>query len=271
MPRGAAKSAHYITAKIASAIMCFYAGFTAAVADEPPFPHLSAEERVDLSRTHELGRLFSNDELPSFAPTAEIADAVRADLRSLDSNIGVEIVRAAPPAGDDRSALELFNALLEVSSLEGALYYSHTRDTMRLLFEESYAIDSPESRIGIADPKMTDLPARGVFYLYQRDLTFGETVLAVEYSADRSGMHLVMENITAYSYGPIRIISPGGMRLHVFVLLRDDMLYYYSVFGAVSVRFLIFERTIFKSFSHRLEALYGWYMTQVNSPETEDQ
>ncbi len=262
MANGAARSGHYITAKIANAIVCLLLGIGHIADAEPGFPYVTAEERQKLEETNELSRYFSGNETPDYAPTERIADSVRRDLDELGSNIGVEILRAAGAPAPEEHPTELFNILLSISELKGLEYYSHSRDRMRLLFDESYAINSPESAQPISDPEIADIPAEGRFYVFQKDLTFGENVLAVTYAAEQDGMHLVMENETPYTYGPIRLIRPHRMHLHIYLLLDEDELYYYSVFGAVSINFFLIERKIFNSFSSRLEALYGWYMKQ---------
>jgi hypothetical protein len=177
--------------------------------------------------------------------------------------MGVEVLMrdSVDTAGNMLSAA---NTLLAVHGLEGLEYYSISHRRMRTLFERSFVIADEASREPLPDPEVSQLPSSGELLVYQRDLTFGDNVFTLTYSATESAIHLRFRNRTPFRYGPFRIVTPGNMEMHVYLVAIDTGVHYYGIFGAKSINIRVIADRIHRSFYNRLLALYEWYATRRN-------
>ena len=98
-------------------------------------------------------------------------------------------------------------------------------------------------------------------------MTFGKNKLKITYMVTPSTIHMVTENMTTFSWGPIPLIRPGRLRMHVVIYKSEDLLLYYGNFGAKALRISILEKRIYNSFYNRLMALYGWFEGKLASTE----
>ena len=226
------------------------------------FPQSTNDEKTSVETKGEASRFIRKADEIGLAPSNSIFAEVIEVFRDIEADIGVEVVFVSD-LDEPFETIQGANALLEVSELKGLQYYSASRGAMRLLFEESHFIDSPESRIPDADPSVESLPSELSLYVLQRDLTFGENIYRFEFTATPSMIHLWFENLTPFKYGPIRFIRPNDMRLHIFLFTDADRLIYYGFFGANSIRFPLVERTIYASFYNRIHALYTWFTERL--------
>ena len=242
--------AHYSTVKIRPSIfiaLSLLCRQNLRAQDADVFPGLSAS--------------FGGAEAPHLAPTAAIEQEIREDLGALHANIGVEVLMrdSVDTAGNMLSAA---NTLLSVHGLEGLEYYSVSHHKMRILFERSFAISDDSSREPLPDPVVSTIPASGEFLAYQRDTTFGDNVFLVTYEVDETEIHLRFRNLTPFWYGPIRLVAPGNMGMHVYLVANESGVHYYGVFGARSINIRVLADRVHTSFYNRLIALYRWYASR---------
>ena len=109
------------------------------------------------------------------------------------------------------------------------------------------------------DPIVDMVPIQSSILILQEDSTFGKNLNTVSFDVSSSVIHMVTENLSSFTWGPIPIIRPGSMHLHVVVLRMDNYIVYYGCFGAKALRVNLFENRIHNSFYNRLVALYGWF------------
>ncbi len=227
------------------------------------FPLLDDSERNVLQSKGEFSRFVSGEGDFILIPGAELQAEIAADLRSIDYTIGVEVVNIIPGAFGDLSTVDLINMLLELSSLEGLEYFSASKDKMRTLFVQSYAVDSEADRTRIDDPIIDTLPANGRVTIFQEDKVFGKNVSVIDFEADSSTIHMITMNLTTFSYGFVPIILPERLRLHILLQKTDDYIIYYGNFAARALRINLFKDRIHNSFYNRLVALYGWFQSKL--------
>ena len=226
------------------------------------FPLSTDDEMERVETQGEASRLIRDADEVGLAPNRSILAAVTNVFREIDADIGVEVVFVS--GLDERfEILDSANTLLEVSKLKGLQYFSVSRGVMRLLFEESYFIESADNHIRRSDPSIESMPTSLSLYVLQRDLTFGENIYRFHFAATRSLIHLWFENLTPFKYGPIRFIRSNDMRLHIFLLPESNRLIYYGFFAANAIRFPLVERTMHTSFYNRIAALYTWFTEQT--------
>ena len=265
MGRNARKPPNYIMPVLARTFALFVLSclYVPAVSTaDALFPRSTRDEIIRVDTEGEASRFVRKADQIGLAPNTLILGEVTNIFREIDADIGVEVVFVTDL--DARfEALGSSNILLEVSKLAGLQYYSASRSEMRLLFEESHFVESPDNRSRTSDPTVESLPAALSLYVLQRDLTFGENVYRFDFAATQSMIHIWFENITPYRYGPIRFIRSGDMRLHIYLFAEADRLIYYGFFGANAIRFPLVERTIYASFYNRIFALYSWFAERI--------
>ena len=215
--------------------------------------------KSELFLNGEISKYYSGKEIPKLIPGNSLSSEIRADLRSINANVGVEALFLFPLNGIRKEREVFFTKLLNISGLKGLEYYSASRKRVWPLFEQSYSIDNPDSGKEVPDPVIDSIPNKGVAYIFQKDTTFGSNISRLDYLASDNVIRMTIINMTPYKYGIIRIIRPANMHLHVAIYLLDDYLLYYGTFGARSGSYFLFEKKIHKSFLNRLKALFGWY------------
>ncbi|MBN1685826.1 MAG: hypothetical protein JW852_04180 [Spirochaetales bacterium] len=228
-------------------------------------PHLDSERIEELLTRGELSHMIETDEGPLLVPGDDLRRLITGDLEAIDYTTGVEVLNIIPGDYDDFDTVAAANLLLELSTLEGLEYYSASRERMRTLFVQSYAIDSAENERRVDDPFIEEAPGGGSVIMFQEDMTFGKNKLRIAYNITPSTIHMVTENITTFSWGPVPLIKPGNLRLHALVYRGDNFTLYYGSFGAKAIRIGILEKRIYNSFYNRLVALYGWFQAKLSS------
>ena len=226
-------------------------------------PELNESQIAELLAEGELTRMIDTDEGPLLVPGEDFKTAVAEDLESVGYTIGVEVLNLIPEGYDDFDMVSAANNLLELSTLKGLEYYSASREHMRTLFVQSYAIDSAENANPVPDPSISGIPSAGSAFMFQEDMTFGKNTLAISYRVTQSTIHMITENITTFSWGPIPLIRPGMLRLHVLLNKTDNCILYYGNFGAKAIKINILKKRIYNSFYNRLVALYGWFENKL--------
>ena len=166
---------------------------------------------------------------------------------------------AAVPPGADVSGISVI--LRSLSRLEGLEYYSNSRKTMRTLYKSSYAVESEENRTRITDP--VSVPADGLSVVaIQEDLTFGEYAYRYDYRQTDDTAAFYSTNIDSLSYGFIRIIKPGNLRIALLVHDLGDYLLVYNLTRAEFLAIPGMEKKLNASFSSRADAVYGWFIDE---------
>ena len=105
---------------------------------------LSAEITDALDIEGRTSRFFAGNDGPTLAPAPNHLRIIIKDSENIRTNIGVEALFRKRVSIDDESMLAYANLLLAFSNLKGISYYSASRGTERLLFEESGTMRSRE-------------------------------------------------------------------------------------------------------------------------------
>lgn len=208
----------------------------------------------------------------SLAPAGTDLGYLRGEISRLAPDVCVESLAETviPPAlarlSQAERELAIGNALRSIASLEGIEYFSASRGKRRVLFEEAFAIASPESREPAADPLRRSLPAREEAYAFMRDSTFGGNAMRLEYRYGAGTHSLAVSNVTPMRIGPLTAVGPG--RLEIVLSAREDS-------GRVLVYALALARAsaapgmrgkIRESTENRVYALMEWISSGLSSP-----
>jgi hypothetical protein len=203
-----------------------------------------------------------------------------AELRHLAGNIQQELEpailaeslqRYEKPAGAHKEAWSgterssLYNEILALSSLTGVQYYSASRKTMRIFYEYSRIIDSPETKRVLEDPRYAEPPAEQILYARQKDLSFGDNIYKYEYHAGSDFFMFVQQNLTAMNYGIIPAVGKNKLRSLAAVIDAGDYLLIYAASMAKTAALPGLGERIGNSFSSRVEAILKWFSGRADA------
>ena len=228
--------------------------------------------KLEERREAGLNRFFTDEQFLSYIPNCSLADTVFKAVRESDYKIGVETLYLIPEEQISRSIrakerdaylLELYNTLRAISTLEGIDYYSASRDRMRLLFAESWAISGPEERERIPDPTVSEIPSEDTVYIHQRDLTFGTNRYRVEYLREEDTFSMNIVNITTMTYMIFPLVGQGNMSMRLLIIPVKEGLIFYGLNTVNMLDLKVFHKKMEDSFTNRMIALFDWYARQV--------
>jgi hypothetical protein len=233
-------------------------------------PLLEPATAQALEAAGELRGSLTDGAEPHLLPQLPRRDQILEEVRALGLTVGVEMLSIYPGTGaplDTAAGLrELYNLMHAVSRMKGLEYYSASRKRMRTLFAESYLVDDPVARRPLPDRSFTgEIPAMDEAYLYQRDLTFGETVYRAEYYFDSAVLSLHTSNLTPMRYLGLPMIREGNSLSWICLVPYGSRILFYGLTGGRPMKFLGLEKSKAReeSFYNRLKAIYGWYTRQL--------
>lgn len=173
------------------------------------------------------------------------------------------VSKAKLGTGDSaRTTIDYASKILRsISKMQGMRYYSHSEKKWDTLYKEAYCIEGPDDRNRVADDISGDAEGK-VLYCMQKDNSFGKMYSRVEYHQRPDEVSASFVNLADVYVGPIKAVDKGNLRINIVIMdCGDDMLVYMLVqseFPALK----ILEKTMYNSFSARLEAIYTWFCSQ---------
>ena len=233
-------------------------------------PYLEPAAAQELEAAEELRGSLAGGASPRLLPPLPRRSQILEEMHALGLTVGVEILSIYPGTGEPldtpEGLLRLYNLLHAVSGMKGLEYYSGSRKRMRTLFAESYFIDDPLTRQPLPDPVFSgEIPAVDRAYLYQQDLTFGETVYRAEYYFDDGVLSLHTSNLTAMRYLGLPMIREGSSLTWICLVPYGSRILFYGMTGGKPMKFLGLEKSKAReeSFYNRLKAIFGWYTRRL--------
>ena len=182
------------------------------------------------------GEAASFTSLPLTHPAME---AIRIEIEKSKPGILAEALFLMPrtaPANPPAEFAAIFATLTMLADLQGIKYWSATRNEWRTLYDESWRIDGPVTRVRVAD---LPPPAGAVdlsLFAFQRDLSFGSNVYRYDYrsmgSASGPGLLLTQTNLTKMSYSLIPVVAVEGLKTRILVIPAREGILFYAVSAA---------------------------------------
>ncbi len=207
----------------------------------------------------ELVERFFTSGAPALAPANPAGDRIRAAIVDHNPRFGFEVLGRIETA--DTTALEVYNALLAVSTLEGITYHSASRETIRTFYHESYAVDARRARID--DPVADGSPDSREVAVFQRDATFGRNYYAYECTFTGDTITLTATNTSTMTYGILPLIRAGNFATHVIVLIESDAVVFYGVGAVRTLPVFGLEDRVAASFASRIRAVFAWFSDSI--------
>ncbi len=228
---------------------------------EALFPTLSFES-VQKSGRIQHGRYYADDMNPKFLPAEPKARSI-AKVWTRKTGLIIESVYLYQKKETDHT-VSIPLLLRSISHLEGVQYYSPSRKKMRTLYETAYAIESPDTKKRIADPKIEASPQK-VFTL-QKDLTFGENMYEYTFIDGEGVSAFCSENLTSLRK-IIRLVPKRCLNVALVVYDLGDYIALYGIARADVGQYPLFKNKMMNSISARSDALYEWFVKEYEKGE----
>ncbi len=151
-----------------------------------------------------------------------------------------------------------------VHKLEGLQYWSASRQTMRLLYEESWRIDSPQKQTRLSDPGTLSELGPGptwTFYMHQKDLTFGSNTSRATVGIATDSMYMTIANANSLKLYFVPVVPSGALETGIYVLpCREGILLYgVSLVQAIDVA----ANRVFESAKNKAFAVFNWFLKEA--------
>ena len=180
----------------------------------------------------------------------------------------ISLYKKPPPARPwtVKDTTALFNGILSLSTLSGLSYYSSSRKQMRLFYEKSVVIDSPDKQKPVRDPVFSPetLPQTLTIYAKQKDLTFGENIYRFDFTVLNDAILFTQTNLSTMYYGIFPALGKNKIRSIAAVLDAGEYMIIYMVSMADSISFPGIKNRVGASFGARSEAVLKWFAEKAN-------
>jgi hypothetical protein len=230
---------------------------------------LSRYLEADLLQEHRakgtVKNVINKHDAPRLVPSVDTAAGFKNEVADLKATVGVEILRIYSGLrrrfDEPEGRLSLCNAFASVSTLKGITYWSHTRKKTRVLFKDSFAIESPENPAKMPDPVFRELPAKFSFYSSQDDVSTGKHFYLTTGVNSADHLWVKTENISSFMFLFIPIVPEKGfVNYSLVVPTENDVLFYgasliCSSFGDAA------SRT--ESLTNRVIAMADWLAARL--------
>ena len=209
---------------------------------------------------------------PRLLPQNEALAKLHEDIhQDLDPNVMVETLHlySKPPeanktAWSSEEKAALYNGVLALSSLAGIEYFSASRGVMRILYETSTIIDSPNGRRPIPDPTFAQPQEELTVFARQKDLTFGDNIYQYDFYSTNEAIIFIQQNLTPLNTGIVPAVGRNRLRSIVAILDAGDYLLVYAASMARAVSIPGINERVGVSFANRAEAIVNWFTAQAD-------
>ncbi|MGO9412147.1 MAG: DUF6675 family protein [Spirochaetia bacterium] len=236
-------------------------------AEDPLAPYLPEKSLNELRAGKLLTASIPSDYKLSLMPAIISADSIASEVKDRQPSMGVEltaIITGLPQAMDTQAGwLLLYNALHAVSTMKGIPYYSASRGISRVLFTDSYVIDSADKKNRVADPVFDEIPPEDLIFTFQEDSSFGKNVYEEHFSEREDHFVVKMENLTTISFLFLPLIQPRDLVSQVVLIPSGNEVVFYGV-SYLRTAFPLGDRhSREQSLKNRLVAMENWLKARL--------
>ena len=171
----------------------------------------------------------------------------------------------------DEKLLSLYNALGRVSAQKGITYISRRAGYKpKTLFTRSYYIaDTEHTENALADPVASEVPSSDRRYVFQEDTSFGENTYLHTYTDSASEIFVEITNCTPMKYHGVTCLKAREMEMCISAYPLEEGIFFSSaaiVTGQKqTVTVLFIKVDLADAFKRRTDALYEWFLNQINN------
>ena len=201
-----------------------------------------------------------------YTPMVPLADKIAERFNAINPDVTVEALYKVPYPEDmlkgyDRDLI-LYNIVREVSNITGVQYYSRTKDRLRILFDDVYAVD--EKKKPIEDPVVYSIPEYDSFPIHMKEANLGSDYYLAEYNYDGQDIYFSLTNTSTVRY-VIKIVGKDNMQIDLLVMPLEDEILIYGYCGVKLANPGFVNRMMdpFSSFYRRLYAIEIWFSNSL--------
>ena len=219
-----------------------------------------------------INRFYTADGGAVHLPAAALANDLLEKALAVNYSVGVESLYLIPwdkvspdlkGLTETEFDLRIYNILRSISTLEGIEYYSASRERMRTLFEECWAVNNPDERVRIQDPAVDSVLPEDTVFIHQKDLTFGKNISRVEYQYERGQFRMGIVNLTTMTYMLFPIVKKENMSMQILIIPCREGIVFYGLSTVKVLDLPIFYKKMESSFTNRMTALYSWFLSRL--------
>ncbi|MFQ6070096.1 MAG: DUF6675 family protein [Candidatus Aminicenantales bacterium] len=204
----------------------------------------------------------------SLIPNIPEKSGIMREIGDINPSLGIEILflYKHPELNVDENPqrlLTVYNILRSISTLKGVKYYSLSRHKRRILFVETYVIDSPQKRKKRKDPLVTDIPSRSSVFAYHRDSSLGRYVSHIDYRYQNHVISMKMENVSSIKLFIFPVVEPHHLVNYLILFPNGDEILFYGLSCINTVSFLRLGDDKIESLYNRTKALLRWFQDSL--------
>ncbi|NOY08939.1 MAG: hypothetical protein GXP33_08870 [Spirochaetes bacterium] len=221
----------------------------------------------ELIKKHEIMNSFGKDPAINIISDSKIKNLITNDLKELKPTIGVELIKILQMDNIDthseKTFLLIYNILHSISTLKGINYFSVTRRKERILFYDSYVIDSPDKENRVKDPFFKKILTDNKLYIFQHDSTLGKNIYLVKYFSNKDRIIMRTENITMIKYLFVPLINKHKLINYFIIIPGSRSILFYGASFAQFNSIIPVSGKRADSFYNRLKAMYSWFVKML--------
>lgn len=203
-----------------------------------------------------------------YTPDVPLANNIIEKFNALDPNVVVEALYKVPYPEDmltgyDRDMI-LYNIVREVSNISGVQYFSRTKNKLRVLFDDVYAVD--EKKSAIDDPTVLEIPEYDSFPMHMKEANLGRDYYLAEYLYDGQDMSFSLTNTSNMRF-VLKVVGEEDMRIDLLLMPLEDEILIYGYIGVklANPGFVNKIMDPYSSFYRRLNAMEIWFSNSLHN------
>lgn len=210
-----------------------------------------------------------NKGLELFPMGNDFHDEFIKEMKELSPEIVTEVlfVLDKPDMEGEELLIHLLNNIRAFSEQEGLEYWSHNRNKMYPLIEESYFTDRIKGK-ELPDPVVTELPNRERSLYFQEDTTFGKNYYELITRVKGNTIWLKMTNLEKMKvFGLFSAIGSKEQKSHIILYPYGDKVIVYcqaQIMNEPKVKkVLTYKVNVPGSFKRRTDTIIKWFDKRI--------
>jgi hypothetical protein len=219
----------------------------------------TSQQAIALLNGERLDNLTNQFDGLSLFPKTSFSNQIYALIKKNKAKTFVEALYYVPSL-TGASQLAFTNALLNVKSLDGLQYFSHSENRIKTLIYSVNVIPEVGSRDFIPSFRVNSVPLQLNFFFNQNDETFGSADYEALFKSDSTSgeLALVISNSSVLRQSVLTVANKGGMHTYILAIpMNQGMLLYSLITNDKATPSIIRDRMNI-SLLNRLDALKGW-------------
>jgi hypothetical protein len=225
------------------------------------FPNTGA---AILGRAREKGYSYSMKARETYSLTIKPIDEINIAQPVLQSS-PLYIIESLLMLKNDKpvTKLDIYNALCRVNTLKGREYFSSTRGSKTVMFEEASRVVSASNLKKEKDPAyVSSMPIEETMFVMVKDVNFGNCYYKAEIKTSGNGIRFSLTNFKSINYF-IPVIKQGKLLIHLYLEPLNDGLLVYGLTGVDAADFAEKHVDIPSTITKRLDVIYGWIWDNI--------